>query len=179
MDSNIVQFILEFLASLFANKDKQSEPILTIEEKTPSIDWTDPKAKITEHFTVSDAIMLHSWNRLANESDGLTEDLKDKLIVLCKKMEEIRLLVGCPINVHCMFRSMKYNQEVVKAIPNDVHARAEAADWDALPTLTIEQAKEKIRPNLESLQIRMESGTATWIHNDVHPVGPSGREFTA
>jgi hypothetical protein len=143
------------------------------------INWEDSSCQITEHFTVGDAIMLHSWNRLANESDGLTDDGKAKLQVLCQKMEEVREYLGCPMNVHCTFRSQQYNKEVVGAIPNDVHAQFLAIDMDCGPNMTIQEVKDKIEPKLEEFGIRMERGTTTWVHLDLRAPGPSGRYFTA
>src|SRR5271170_4671185 len=107
----------EPIAPVQVHADKPSVPP---QDASVSIDWSNPKCQITQHFTVEDACMLHSWNRLANETDGLTPDMKNLLIVLCKKMEEIHTFLGCSMNVHCMFRSQQYNKEVVKAIPNDV-----------------------------------------------------------
>src|ERR1700676_5519498 len=120
------------------------------------IDWNDTKCQVTEHFRVGGCIMLHSWNRLANESDGLTDDGKNKLIVLCQKMEEIRAILGCPINVHCMFRSPDYNSQVVKAIPNDVHAQFLACDFDTNSSHTIDEIHSILEPILERLGVRME-----------------------
>jgi hypothetical protein len=134
------------------------------------IDWTDPLAPITTHFLVGDAITLHAWNRLANESDGLTDDGKAALITLCQKMEEIRTFLGCPLNVHCMFRSQDYNSQVVKAIPNDVHAQFLAADFDASPHMTIDEIHAKLEPVLEQYGVRMEQNTPSWVHIDLHPV---------
>lgn len=146
---------------------------------SPEIDWNNPKSKITPHFTVEDACMLHSWNRLANAEDGFTPELKASVIVVLQKMEEVRTLLDCPMNVHCTFRSQKYNSDVVKAIPNDVHAQGLAIDFDCNPKMTIEQVREKLVPELERLNIRMEKNTATWIHLDLRKPGPSGRHFTA
>ncbi len=134
------------------------------------IDWTNSNCQITEHFTVGDAITLHAWNRLANDQDGLTDDGKNNLIALCQKMEEVRTLLGCPINVHCMFRSQDYNSQVVKAIPNDVHAQFLACDFDCNGTHTINEVHATLLPQLEQLGIRMEQNTPTWVHIDLHPV---------
>jgi Peptidase M15 len=142
------------------------------------IDWTSPDCPITPHFTVSDACMLHSWNRLANEMDGFNDASKVKIVTLCQKMEEIRTFLGCPIAVHCMFRSQQYNQEVVKAIPNDVHAQALACDFDCNGHFTIDEVHAKLEPVLEQMGIRMERNTPTWVHIDLHPVG-NARYFTA
>lgn len=134
------------------------------------IDWTNASCNITDHFTVGDAITLHSWNRLANDQDGLDDDGKNKLVILCQKMEEIRTLLNCPINVHCMFRSQDYNAQVVKAIPNDVHAQFLACDFDCGEKYTIDEVHALLLPKLEELGIRMEQNTPTWIHADLHPV---------
>lgn len=137
-----------------------------------AIDWTNPSCSVTAHFTVADCLMLHSWNRLANETqDGLTDGGKAKLITLCQKMEEIRSILGCSINVHCMYRSPDYNAQVVKAIPNDVHAQFLACDFDTNGHHTIDEIHTILLPKLENLGIRMEQNTPGWCHIDLHPVG--------
>lgn len=140
------------------------------QDPSVSIDWNNPKCPITQHFTVEDACMLHSWNRLANESDGLDDQMKAKLVILCKKMEEIRAFLGCSMNVHCIFRSQQYNKEVVKANPNDPHSRGMAIDFDANQTMTIDELHAKLEPVLEQYGLRMERNTPTWCHLDTCPV---------
>ncbi len=204
MDNSIWSSIGKFLLQLLINKEGgekgKSEPVdlnitlpvdgpepeKPVQQKTPNmeylpedIDWTKATAMVTKHFTVAEAISLHSWNRLANEDDGLTDEIKANLVKTFEMMESIRTIIGCSINVHCGFRSVKYNEEVLKSLPHDVHAAGMAVDWDANSCYTIEEAKEKIRPHLEELNIRLEGGTTTWLHNDWHAVGPSGREFKA
>lgn len=142
------------------------------------IDWTDPAAAVTAHFTVKDCLWLGRWNRLANEKDGLTDDIKIELIRNCLKMEEIRTILGCAMNVHSMFRPPEYSV-LVGGSMTDVHVKAQAWDYDCLPTLTIEQVRAKLLSKLQLLNIRMEQGTDTWIHNDRRAPGPSGRHFLA
>lgn len=146
-----------------------------------AINWENATRNITEHFLVGDAIALHSWGRLANSEDGLTDEGKAKLIVLCNKMEEIRKILACPISVHCMYRSPKYNQEVVK-VPekyiHDVHSTFEACDFDANSKYTIDEVHSILEPLLEQLGIRMERNTPSWCHIDLHPVG-NARYFLA
>jgi hypothetical protein len=139
-------------------------------------DWTNKDDKVTPHFTVGDALMLHSWGRLATEADGADFD---KLTTLCQKLEEVRDALGCPINIHCMFRSPQYNlaQNILPPTGMDVHAMNLACDFDCNGHLTIQEVKDKLRPLLDRLQIRMEYGTTTWVHVDLHSVGPSGRYF--
>lgn len=183
--SNSIWTTLGKLALSFLKNSAQGKtgvqisiPLAEIKPEEPQIDWTDPLCSITQHFMVGDAIALHSWDRLANDSDGLTDDGKAKLVVLCQKMEEIRKVLNCPISVHCMFRSQKYNQEIVKAIPNDVHAQFQAVDFDCNDHHTIKEVQTILEPLLEQLGIRMERDTATWVHIDLHPVIHQ-RYFTA
>lgn len=141
------------------------------------MDWTAPNDPVTDHFSVKDCLMLHNWGRLATEADGANFDL---LQSLCQKLEEVRSALGCPMNVHCMFRSPQYNIEQKILLPTgmDVHAMNLACDFDASPNLTIQQVKDILEPQLETLGIRMERGTTTWVHVDLRQPGPSGRYFT-
>ena len=198
--NGLIELIIEFFNSLFnGTPAKAAEPLPAVPAPAPvtpeptapqavepaqtaapqEIDWTDGKSMVSKHFSVKEAITLHSWDRLANEADGLTEEVKLQIVKLCKIMDEVRDAIGVPMSVHCIFRSVQYNREVLKSLPNDVHAKGEAIDFDCNSKLTIEQTKEKIRPLMEKLEIRMEGGTATWIHLDTRAVGPSGREFKA
>jgi len=140
------------------------------------INWTNKNDKITPHFTVKDALMLRSWGRLATEADGADFN---KLITLCQKLEEIRSILGCPMNVHSMFRSAKYNlaHNIFPPTGMDVHAMSLACDFDCNGHLTIQEVKDKLLPLLDQLKIRMEYGTTTWVHVDLRSVGPSGRYF--
>ena len=139
------------------------------------IDWTNGSDQVTPHFIVNDCLMLHSWNRLATEADGADFNA---LQTLCNKLEEIRTLLNCPINVHCCFRSQDYNKSQ-NINPNaDVHSFSEACDFDCGNNLTIQEIKDILIPQLESLNIRLEKGTTTWVHIDLRIPGPSGRYFT-
>ena len=179
--------LLELVLGLLTKKEVEvSIPIETpaVEaefepKKQPSpsdIDWTNPNWHVTEHFLVKDCLMLHSWNRLGTELDGANFE---KLITLCNKMEEIRGILGCSINVHCMYRSSKYNIEQKILLPTgmDVHAMSLACDFDCNGKYTIQEVKDILVPRLEGLGIRIEFGTTTWVHVDLHSVGPSGRYF--
>ena len=187
MDKSILTIVLEFIASLFQgqpevkieiplDKKKQAVPNSGSNEPNsgPSVDWSNPEDSITEHFKVKDALTLHSWNKLATMADGVDFD---RIIKLCNKMEEIRKILNCPINVHCMYRSVAYNEAQHIKPAADVHSMSMACDFDCNSHLTIQEIKDILEPKLEELQIRMEFGTATWIHIDFHNVGPSGRYF--
>jgi hypothetical protein len=147
------------------------------ERRNKMIDWTDPTAQVTPHFIVNDALMLHNWNKLATEEDGCNFN---RLETLCQKLEEIRTLLNCPMNVHCMFRSKEYNIEQSILLPTgaDVHSMSLACDFDCNKDMSIQDVKDALESQLDSLGIRMEKGTTTWVHVDLHSVGPSGRYFT-
>jgi uncharacterized protein YcbK (DUF882 family) len=134
-------------------------------------DWTNPQDQVTDHFTVSDACILHQWKRLANESDGMDEAMQEKLTALCQNMEQVRSILGCPINVHCMFRSPAYNQ-LIGAPANDVHSMGMACDFDCNPHMSTDDVKAALMPQLAALGLRMENNGpgATWVHLDNHPV---------
>lgn len=141
------------------------------------VDWSDEKCPITEHFTVKDALFLHAWGKLACiDKDGV---LLHRIVTLCQKLEQIRTLLNdTPMNVHSMFRSIAYNRDQNINPVNDVHSQSVAADFDCLPRYSIEQVKERLRPSLVKLNIRMERNTPTWVHVDTRIPGPSGREFS-
>lgn len=155
-------------------KDSSNDlPIPEInQEEVYEIDWTNPAAKVTKHFAVKDACRLDQWNRLATADDGMDTA---KLTTLCEKMEEVRDVLSaalgreCPIDVHCMFRSVDYNK-LIGGSKNSPHIACEACDFSCSPELTIQQIKDILEPKLAELGIRMERGTTTWVHIDVHPV---------
>ena len=137
-----------------------------------TISWNDPTCEVTPFFTVNDCLMLHRWSRLATKADGADFG---KLTTLCQKLEEVRAILGCPMNVHCMFRSTKYNLEqkiMVAKDGLDVHALSEACDFDCNENLTTDEVKAALMPHLESLGIRMENNgpNSSWIHLDLHEV---------
>jgi len=140
------------------------------------INWTDPKAHVTPNFTVHDCLWLGHWGRLANATDGLTDDLCQKLITTCENAEKIRAILQCPMLISSMYRSPAYSP-IVGGSATDVHTQGIAFDFVPDTILSIDAAKELIRPNLDDLNLRMEAGTTNWIHIDSHQVGASGREF--
>lgn len=119
---------------------------------------------------------MHAWERLAGiETDSVNPY---RILALCEKLERVRALLDAPIRVHSMFRSIEYNKDQNINPVNDVHTQCLAVDFDCFPHLKIEQIKDRLRPLLDKLEIRMERGTPTWVHIDLKLPGPSGREFT-
>jgi Peptidase M15 len=140
------------------------------------IKWTDPKCQVTDNFTVHDCLWLGQWGRLANEKDGLSEEICEKLIIACENAEKIRSILSCKMLISSMYRPPQYSP-LVGGSSTDVHTQGIAFDFVPNTILSVEAAKELIRPNLDSLNLRMEKGTTTWIHIDSKAPGPSGREF--
>lgn len=176
MNNGLIGTLLEFVVSLFSGSPEVQVSIpLSPSPQTTGIDWTNGECRVTPHFKVKDCLMLHSYNRLATEADGA--DFQ-KLTTLCQKMEQIRNVLECEINVHCTFRSKAYNQSQGIKPEADVHSMNEAMDFDCNGNLTIQEIKDRLIPVLDLYGIRLERGTTTWCHVDVHSVGPSGRYFT-
>jgi len=141
------------------------------------IDWKDPKCKVTDHFTVRDCLWLNTWGRLANEDDGLNDEIKCEIIKTCEMAEKIRTSLGVPMIVTSFWRPPAYSK-LIGGSETDPHTKGLAIDFTTRPKMLIETAKQIIRSSLYSLSIRMEKGTTDWIHLDRRQVGPSGREFT-
>lgn len=148
------------------------------------IDWTNPEFKVSSHFTVYECLWLKQWNRLANEADGLTDDIKGSIENFCvNTMDMVRNFIGFPINVHCLYRPPQYSL-LVGGSATDAHTQGNAMDFDCLPNMTCDVVKAKFRPFgnddlLERLGIRLENNgaKALWCHIDTRAVGPSGRFF--
>ena len=134
------------------------------------IDWTDATVQVTDHFTVKDALFLHSWGRLATEADGANFDT---ILATMQMLEQVRLVLDCPVTVHCTFRSQAYNHSQNITPVADVHSQGLAVDFDTNDTMSTDDVKTKLMPVLESMGIRMEDNGAgaSWVHVDRHAVG--------
>lgn len=155
------------------------------------IDWTNPSDKVSQYFSVNEAIYLPRWDRMANETDGLDDNAKTGLVNLFEKMDQIRELLGVPIIVHVGFRSVSYNLLVNGAADSSHIARMldsgiciAACDFHPLLSgLTQGEKCDKgrviIEPYLESLGLRIENNPpmAPWIHLDSRPVLNGARIF--
>ena len=175
--NNFVKILLNFLMSILAPKKKETSSISTTDASEnvsppksligPKIDWTDPSAKVSNHFTVKDCLWLPQWKRLATEEDGLADYIKKNLINLCKQMDHIVDLVGKPPKVHVTYRPEEYNI-LVKGAPNSGHKYGQAMDY-SFPGMTCDDVRKMILINgmLEKLDLRMEDlPGSNWIHND-------------
>ena len=141
------------------------------------MDWTNSNEKISPHFTVKDALWLPSWNRLANEADGLTDDVKANLLdFFSNYMEKVRDALG-PIIVHVSYRPAAYNKLIGGAM-HSAHSDGKACDFHCA-NQGINESKDIILKLdlLEKLQLRMEKNTPTWLHIDCRELKPGGNRF--
>ena len=144
------------------------------------IDFTNPSDKVSQYFSVREVLWLPQWGRMANESDGLNDDVKNSLINLCQQMDLVREFLNAPINVHVTFRPVAYNAlPAVGGAKNSAHIYGMAMDFDA-SGMTCDEARKQILDNnkLEEWNMRMEKRPGSnWVHLDYHQVLPGGNRY--
>lgn len=141
-----------------------------------SIDWTNPHHRISKYFTVSEAIYLPKWKRLATE-DELTDITKGNLVQLFAKLDIIREFFGAPIIIHCAFRPGPYNKLVGGAL-NSTHMFGMAADFHVRIAYDCDKQREMLLPMLAELKLRMENLPGSdWIHVDTRKPSDETRRF--
>lgn len=137
--------------------------------------WTDPKAKISEHFTVKDALYLPSWQIFHTPS----EEEKKNILAMAEKMELIReFLGGKPIHVNCWTRPEKVNSpksfhhgqsynRYVRGAPGSAHKEGKAVDF-VVSKMTCDDVRECLRFKLEEFKLRCEDMPGSgWVHCDI------------
>lgn len=126
--------------------------------------------QISKYFTWHEALYLPRWDRLANEADGLTEEIKSNLINLFYKMDDVRVWSGAPIVVHEAYRPPEYNS-LIKGARQSQHLLGNAVDFHS-EAIGIENFKIKVMAEIEQKnmldiwKMRMERNTIGWIHLD-------------
>lgn len=143
------------------------------------IDWTNPLQKISKYFTIKEAIFLPRWGRLANEIDGLTDQVEDSLLKFFWQLDVVREYLNKPINVHVSFRPAAYNK-LIKGAKRSAHLCQ--GDWAAcdfsVAGLDCDKAREIIVPKLEEWQFRCENVPGgNWVHLDNRPLTENGLRF--
>ena len=140
------------------------------------IDWKDGSSKVSKYFTVKECLWLPQWNRLANDTDGLTSQIKANLVNLCQKMDVVREFFGQSINVHVTYRPEAYNT-LVKGAKASSHVQGMAMDFH-VSGIDCDDARAKLEGQLNALDMRMEKlPGGNWVHLDTRTPGPSGRYF--
>lgn len=142
-----------------------------------TINWTNPKTKLTPYFTVKDALWLPAWSRLATEKDGLTLQIKTNLLDLFWTMTKVRDLLGQPIDIHCAYRPALYNT-LVKGAKRSAHTEGKACDWSSDLYGSCDDIRTLLVPHLEALGLRCEDlPRSDWVHLDRRVVAAGGRRF--
>lgn len=132
----------------------------------------DPEAFVSTHFRWREVLWLPGYQRLATEEDGLTQAILDGATAHAKLMDKIRDFFSLPVNTHCWFRSVAYNEKVGGAI-HSAHLEGIATDFD-IDGLTCQTVINAILKNdlLNQYGLRMENNgfpgglAPTWVHLD-------------
>lgn len=124
MDKNlvdqIIQAIMKFLGkNVAAEIEKPVQPILVQDVPAPvvstkptsSIDWTDPKAKITDRISVGEALTLQSWGVMHVPSEEEKAAIVGIAEAAGRAMDVLEKIIGrhVSINVHAFMRPEKAN----------------------------------------------------------------------
>jgi hypothetical protein len=180
---DFLKSLLDTIVGLISNKGVQVEIPLQSEPKEEAsvpapIDWTNPGCKVSKYFTVHEMIYLPTWKRMANESDGLNEDIKESLIKLGQKMDTVREYFDKPINVHVTYRPLEYNKAIGGAL-HSAHSDGAAMDFDIMGMTCDEVRKELVDRNLlETWAMRCEKAPGTnWVHLDYRALKPGGNRY--
>lgn len=129
-------------------------------------------SSISKYFTMREALWLPKWNREANESDGLDNNVLMNLSNLFEEMDLLREFFGRPIIVHVAYRPAEYNK-LVKGAPKSAHLLGKAVDFH-VAEMDCDVARQKILDaNLLELHgLRMENlPGSSWIHIDTMAPG--------
>jgi len=129
------------------------------------IDWQNDKDKISQYFTVHEAIWLPQWGRLATEKDGLTDEIKNNLVDLFQKMDQAREFFNTSIIVHVSYRPEEYNK-LIGGAPMSAHRFGKACDFHVTGIDCFDARKQILDANkLEEWDMRMEDNApGNWIH---------------
>jgi uncharacterized protein YcbK (DUF882 family) len=142
------------------------------------IDWSDPKAKISRLFVVKEALNLPQWKRIAEEKDGLDDQIKQNLVQLFEKIELVRAYFGKPIIVHCAYRPPEYNK-LVKGASKSAHVQGMAVDFH-VQGMDCDEVRKMMVDNgkLDEWGMRCEDMPGSnWVHLDIREPGSSGKRF--
>lgn len=147
------------------------------------IDWNDPKAKISQYFTVHEATYLPSWQIHHKPS----EYEKEEILKTAQVMDKIREYIGEPIHVNCWIRptsvnnfdSVYHNKNYNSAIggaTHSAHIEGKAVDF-TVSKHTASNVRFLLQDKLEEFQIRMENINGNWTHIDTREVPKGGKRF--
>lgn len=152
-----------------------------------SIDWSDPSAKISNHFTVKEATYLPKWDICHSPSD----DEKKEIVRLAAIVDLVRDYFAAPINVHVWIRPNKANipgnendggdyNKLIGGASNSAHIYGMAVDFDISGIKCIDAQQRMNNENkLVEWNLRCEDNgpLATWVHLDTRPVPAGGHRW--
>lgn len=145
------------------------------------IDWDNPRAAISDHFTVHEATWLPSWKVYHTPS----EEEKENIVEMAAAMDKVRKQVNRPIIVHCWIRPLKvncpgsnrhrknYNKAVGSTATKSAHIIGRAVDYHVSGFAGAggcNTVRVSLLPYLERYGLRMEDIDGAWVHNDIQPV---------
>lgn len=142
-----------------------------------SIDWSNPKEKISKYFTVGEALYLPQWKcyHIPSEAE------KEAILRHAKNMDRAREELGVPCVVHCWIRPKALNcpssphhgedyNALCKGAKASRHIFGDATDYHPVG-MSCDDARAKLEPKLEEFDMRMEKlPGSNWVHNDSGPV---------
>lgn len=146
--------------------------------------WNDPKSKLSEHFTVHEALFLPSWDCYHEPS----EEEKSNILKCATKMELIREHLGQPIHVHCWLRPKAVNNPksryhgknynaAVGGAPGSAHAEGLAVDFH-VSRMQCSDVRMALVHKLTEFDIRMENMESEgWVHIDLRQPFPRKPRF--
>ena len=140
------------------------------------INWLDPADRITQRFTVHEALWLPSWRTYAVP----TAEQKANVVAMAARMEMVRSFVNAPIHVHCWLRPKDYNATIKGSSPNSAHIEGKAVDFHVGASVgadTCARVRRIVEPLLDVWKLRMEDHDGPWIHLDCRDVPPGGKRF--
>lgn len=117
--------------------------------------------QLTKHFKLSEAIKSDTANRLGISNDPSADDLAT-IHRTAIKMEEVRRILGKPINVSSWYRNEAVNK-AVGGVPSSQHRKGEAVDFKA-SGLTIAEAIQILLDNANELNYDQLIKEPSWVH---------------
>ncbi len=117
-------------------------------------------------FRWYEALLLRSWGVYAYP----TEDVYKAIIKRTQSLEVIKnRFGGKPVMIHDFWRPELYNN-AVNGAKDSRHILGDAVDF-SIPTISCDQVRIELMPELERLGLRMENRPGSnWVHIDGKPV---------
>lgn len=149
-----------------------------------SVNWSDPKDKISQYFTVHEATYLPSWQIYHIPS----EEEQQNIVQLADKMDKVRNFLEYPCEVTCWirpsavncdnptFKNRNYNS-LVGGRPGSSHQLGKAVDFQ-VHSLVADEVRYILLDKLAEFDLYMEDlNHANWTHLSTQPTKSGTRYF--